>query len=72
MAEGKGPTMKSDPPPSCEDCVFWREGTQSHDEYRWGYCHRYPPSVAGDENEALVHVQTFLPDWCGEHIHKVQ
>ena len=58
--------------PSCAQCKYWVEQTESHDELRWGWCHRYPPSIVptvddgGDEVVAPVKAWTELPYWCGE------
>jgi hypothetical protein len=60
----------------CGGCMFWLEGTESGDEFRWGFCRRYPPTVIAspdaDEDAQSVQAWTVLPHWCGEHKPRLQ
>jgi len=65
--------MKKPAPESldCSGCKYWREGTETGDEVRWGLCHRNPPyvvaSAESDDGCTSVQAWTVLPFWCGEH-----
>ena len=75
----KKPTkVIAEPGLSCETCRYWIEGTEQHDEARWGDCHRYPPQLVvmnadGATDEiAPATLWTVLPHWCGEHAPRLQ
>lgn len=53
----------------CTNCRHFKERTDSHDQERWGTCHRYPPVlVGGSEDEAPSSLFPLVEplDYCGE------
>lgn len=65
--------MKKQQDRGCQNCEFWTEATEAHNEERWGFCNRYPPTpmavVAEDGSDAVdcLRAWTVLPYVCGEH-----
>jgi hypothetical protein len=59
--------LAAEPPPEplqCEHCAHWSEQSERTDEYRWGWCHRYPPTVICD-SDGDPH--TTAPDTAANH-----
>lgn len=53
---------------TCEACLYWKEMSETADEYRWGSCRRYPPTAFIDEelNPFSVFPPVEPTEVCGE------
>jgi len=48
---------------TCKNCYFF-EWLNDND----GFCHRYPPSFLGKDDEHAQPAYVFMTQWCGEFI----
>jgi hypothetical protein len=55
--------------PNCGGCKYWREVTEPGSDERYGTCHRYPPTMIGDDECPYpAWTVTSAEEWCGELI----
>ena len=63
----KQPKQLEEMSPGCASCRYWREQTEPGDPERYGTCHRYPPTMIGDEECPYpTWVVTAADEFCGE------